>query len=56
MLVPSEEINLNARESQQQQQELSEQKRNEVQPQSSLIWPTTKRTTKREQVRCACGK
>ncbi|GBC11235.1 uncharacterized protein OCT59_025623 [Rhizophagus irregularis] len=52
--VPPEEINLNAQESQPQQQELSNQEKNEVQSQPSLIWPTTERTTKREQVKCAC--
>jgi hypothetical protein len=56
MSVPSEESNLNALESQQQQQELSEQERIEVQSQSSLTWPAIGRTIKREQVKCACGK
>lgn len=57
MLVPSEECNLNsALENQQQQKELFKQKKIEVQSQTSLTWLTTERTTKREQVKCACGK
>ncbi|GES92838.1 Zn(2)-C6 fungal-specific transcription factor [Rhizophagus clarus] len=54
-LVPSEESNLNnTLENQQQQQVLSKEKNLQVQLQRSLTWPTAEKTTKREQVKCAC--
>ncbi|GBB98246.1 hypothetical protein RclHR1_03180011 [Rhizophagus clarus] len=53
--VPSEESNLNnTLENQQQQQVLSKEKNLQVQLQRSLTWPTAEKTTKREQVKCAC--
>lgn len=48
--------NLNVPENQQQQQEISKQKKISVQAKASLAKLISKRNAKREQVKCACGK
>jgi hypothetical protein len=56
LFILSEGNDLNVPENQQQQAELSKPKKLSVQTKSSLTELISKRNTKREQVKCACGK